>query len=222
MKFESFESKNAYTGKQFEEELLAEVTCGWKGEEWIQADSKNKNEIMAGWLKEHLPDITEKQWRFMRPEERRDHILNWAKDHQPEHWNPSDPLRYKDLKPGEEEKEPQIDNKTMANLHTFVAESLGLEDYDELKLCTTLHTPADTLYGIDGFFEWKGIVFSIDVTVNQSKIDNGVALEKADWVLALNNPEDEQELEDQAKRIARSMKLKIEMTERRKGQQRAA
>jgi hypothetical protein len=221
MSFEKFESKNAYTGKQFEEELLAEVTCGWDGEGWIKADKDQKDKIVASWLHENIPDVSEKQWRYMRPEEKRDVIVGWAKEHQPENWDPGSPYKFKEART-DENKDPQIDNKVMLNLHDLLAEELGLEDYNELKLCTTLHTPADTLYGIDGFFEWKGTVFTIDLTVNQSKAESGVGLEKADWVLTLNDPEDESELQEKAKRMADSLKLKIKMAEMREKRQRAA
>ena len=66
-----------------------------------------------------------------------------------------------------------------------------MEDYKALKLYTTAQTPVDTLYGVDGFFEFEGTVFTVDVTLNPNKESPG-----ADFVLLLEDPGNQDELRE--------------------------
>lgn len=201
-----------YTGRQFEEELLPEVDSDWDNDKWIGAGREEKNEIIKNWLQDHLPYVSSLDWQHASTDEKKALIMEWVKKNQPENWDPSNPVFFK--KSNTEHRETS--NTIASNLHTGVAEALGLENYDELKFYSSLHTPVDTLYGVDCFFEFEGVTLTVDVTVNESKIDSGVRVEKADWLLTLNDPENNEEIESEAKRIAKAIRRKIDMAERRK------
>jgi hypothetical protein len=213
-----FEQMSGYTGRGFEREVLATIRCGWEGSDWVKKEKDEKNVVLMKWIEDNIPDITEREWRKSSPEERRAVLLEWAKNHQPEKWDPSNPIL---LRENTDRGENLVDNKIAANLHAFVADALGLENYDDLKFYTTLETPADTLYGIDGYFEYKGQTFSIDLTMNQSKAEYGLNLDKADYVVTLKDPGDEAEQEEVGKRIARAFKLKMDIAAKRQKSQAA-
>ena len=67
-------------------------------------------------------------------------------------WDPTDPS-----------------SRTANDLHSHVALELGLEDWSELKFYSALKTPLDLFHGVDGFFEFRGTVVTIDVTININK-----------------------------------------------------
>ncbi|MBP6858395.1 MAG: hypothetical protein KBC33_01020 [Candidatus Pacebacteria bacterium] len=54
-------------------------------------------------------------------------------------------------------------------LHKAVAHELGISDSAELKLYSAVGTPLDRLHGVDAWFEFKGIVITIDVTMSEQK-----------------------------------------------------
>src|SRR6185369_4444565 len=66
------------------------------------------------------------------------------------------------------------DPRCANDLHALIAEKLGLDDFSELKLYTAVGSPLDFWHGIDGFFEFRGHVLTIDLTVNSHK-DSGKA-----------------------------------------------
>lgn len=90
--------------------------------------------------------------------------VEYAKNNQPLDWRPSDP-------------EPRF----AGDLFATVAGRLGIEDWSELKLYSSVGTPLDIFHGVDAFFEYRGGVVTIDVTLNQHK-----DVYKADYVV---NPE---------------------------------
>lgn len=211
--------ESRYTGHQFEEEILQGIECDWDNDNWIHASREEKNEIVKKWLQDHLPYISDWDWNRANPDERKVWILDWVKKNQPENWDPSNPVFFKnpDANHADHRNEALKTNNTIAsNLHTSVAEALGLENYDGLKFYSSLHTPVDTLYGVDCFFEFNGITLTVDVTVNQSKVEGGVRMDKADWILTLDDPDNNEEIEAEAKRIAQAIKRKVDMAERRK------
>ncbi|MDA2921881.1 hypothetical protein MYX07_01300 [Patescibacteria group bacterium AH-259-L07] len=54
-------------------------------------------------------------------------------------------------------------------LHASVALALNIEDWSELMLYTSINSPLDYYHGIDAFFEYKGRVVTLDVTINPHK-----------------------------------------------------
>jgi len=64
------------------------------------------------------------------------------------------------------------------DLHALVALGLDLENWSELKFYTAVGTALDVYHGVDGFFEFRGKVATIDGTVNPEKLDG-----KADVVV---------------------------------------
>ncbi|MDA2936051.1 hypothetical protein MYX06_02440 [Patescibacteria group bacterium AH-259-L05] len=73
-----------------------------------------------------------------------------VKESQP--WDPTDP-------------NPRIAN----DLHALVAIALGEDDFSELMLYTSTGSPLDRWHGVDAFFEYKGKIVTIDVTLNSQK-----------------------------------------------------
>jgi hypothetical protein len=70
------------------------------------------------------------------------------------------------------------------DLHASVALALGLEDWSELKLFTAVGSPLDFFHGVDAFFELRGKIVTIDVTINPNK-----CVAKADMVLNVSDLE---------------------------------
>src|SRR3989344_3849196 len=85
--------------------------------------------------------------------------LSLARVHQ--NWNPSDPS-----------------SRPANDLHSEVALALELEDWQELRLYSSVNSPLDYFHGVDGFFEFQGQVITIDVTTNSRKVTA-----KADFVI---------------------------------------
>ena len=96
-------------------------------------------------------------------------------------WNPSDP-----------------NNKVANELHYKVAEKLGLDDVNELKFYSALHSPLDKYFGIDAFFEINGALFTLDLSINPHK-----DVAKADIVVTEKDLHDEKELDNLSQTIAR-------------------
>lgn len=76
--------------------------------------------------------------------------LRLVKAHQP--WEPTDP-------------EPRF----ASDLHATVAEALKLENYNELEFYTAVGSPLDFYHGVDCFFCFKGMIVTIDLTIDSSK-----------------------------------------------------
>ena len=86
-----------------------------------------------------------------------------VKAHQP--WDPSDP-------------EPRF----ASDLHASVALALNLDDWSELRFYTAVGSPLDFFHGIDCFFEFRGLIVTIDLTVDPKKL-----VGKADLVLNVSD-----------------------------------
>ncbi len=82
----------------------------------------------------------------------------WVKKNQP--WNPTDPS-----------------NKIANDLHFLVAQQLDLENLNDLKFYTALHSPLDIHHGVDAFFEIGDTRFTLDFSLKH-KIDH-----KADYLV---------------------------------------
>ncbi len=89
---------------------------------------------------------------------------------------------------------------TARRLRNRVAERIG-DTVGTLKFFTAVGTPLDFFHGVDGFFEFKGVVVTIDVTMNPHK-DSG----KADIIVQKDDLNDIPEL---AGRIAREMRSQL-------------
>ncbi len=87
--------------------------------------------------------------------------VKWACSHQPEGWDPTDPP-----------------TRWANDLHAYVAEALGLEDWSELEFYTSLDSPFDTYHGVDAFFLFRGRLVTLDITANLHKEEH-----KADVVV---------------------------------------
>ena len=89
-------------------------------------------------------------------------------------WDPSDP-----------------DPRPANDLHFWLCEELGVEDFSRVRLYSALGTPFDIFHGVDLWVEVDGQVVTIDLTANENK-----DYHKADVVV---HPED---LEDGGKALA--------------------
>lgn len=69
-------------------------------------------------------------------------------------WDPTDPS-----------------TRAAEDLHCQVALALGLEDFTELSFLSALGSPLDLFHGVDGLFEWKGGIVTIDLTVDPNKVN---------------------------------------------------
>jgi hypothetical protein len=82
--------------------------------------------------------------------------LNFCRSHQPKGWDPIDPS-----------------TRTGSNLYASVA--MGMErfigdfDWEELKFFSAIGSPLDVFHGVDGWFEFRGIVVTVDLTANVHK-----------------------------------------------------
>ncbi len=103
-------------------------------------------------------------------------VVNWNGDylpynqalkdvmaHQP--WDPTDP-------------EPRF----ASDLHSCVAEELGIDDLSRLELYTAVGSALDVYHGVDCFFRFNGKIVTIDLTVNPNKDEY-----KADLVLNVSD-----------------------------------
>jgi len=64
------------------------------------------------------------------------------------------------------------------DFHALVCEELGVDDYTEVSLYTSVGSPLDYYHGVDAFVEWKGAFVSIDLTLDKGKVEY-----KADIIL---------------------------------------
>ena len=108
--------------------------------------------------------------------------FQWVRDHQ--EWDPSDPSI-----------------KTSNELHYKVAEKLGLDDNNDLKLYSALNSPLDYHFGIDAFFEWGDANFTLDFSTNPNK-----DMAKADMVVHEKDLLNEKELDTLATTISNFLK----------------
>ena len=69
--------------------------------------------------------------------------------------------------PGGDPTDPVKD--TASDLHVFVCEELGCDDYSFVKFFTAIGSPLDFFHGVDAWFEFNGRVVTIDVTLNPNK-----------------------------------------------------
>lgn len=107
------------------------------------------------------------------------------------------------------------------DLHATVAESLELEDYSELRYYSALKTPLDVYHGVDGFFTWRDVIATIDITKNPSKGKEY----KADLLITQDpqkNEDEEQEsyelrLRQYAQHIADTLHEKMELRRKKYG-----
>lgn len=87
---------------------------------------------------------------------------------------------------------------TARRLRNRVAEQVG-NGGEHVRLFTAVGTPLDLFHGVDAFFEFKGIVVTIDLTINPHK-DSGKAY------FILNEDDITTNLPETAARIAREIK----------------
>lgn len=221
---------SGYTGHLFERTLLDSFVTDWDGEKFQILDREEKNKMINDWLLKYVPEVDTKKdyWRKTK-EEQKDFLVAWAKTHQPKDWNPSNPFRYSDRET--ENGEKRIENRIIADLHYSMAELFGLlddEDKKKLKVYTAIDTPADTLSGVDAIFEYEGVDFTVDFTINKQKREEGVLIEKADIVVLDEEVEGEtlaendERIQATAKIITRAFKHKLRMMKIRQDKSRVA
>ena len=93
--------------------------------------------------------------------------------------------------------QPTRKTRAMSRLEREVSERIG----GSVNFFTAVGTPLDRFHGIDGFFEFCGVVATIDLTLNPHK-DSG----KADMVV---HRDDLGDLTALAGRISRELKSKL-------------
>jgi len=176
-------------GKVLEKEMFEPFMPGWDGDTWIELrkmDEKDRGhragEMIENWLTvNNIMPVSE--WRKISPEKKKMIIFDWVRKHEPLNWNPSEPVRVEAKLANNNEKVLVVMNRMADDLHVEVAdklEKLGLENYGELKFYTALGTPADTLYGSDGFMDFGDVTITIDITANKEKEKYGLG--KADII----------------------------------------
>jgi hypothetical protein len=189
-----------FSGSEYEEQFVAALEVHWDAHSYLSAREQEESEhrpfgsytdpIIREWFQTQadsgLPSF--ESWKKLTPSGKRQVILDWVATHQPESHHV----------PGE-------------NLHHLVAEELGLNDNEsaELLLCSAAHSPADTLYGIDGFLKFRGQVVTFDLTANPDKTNSGVRFDKADELISCS-PSDGECLRQAAQGIAHEFKSRLE------------
>ena len=96
--------------------------------------------------------------------------IELVKKNQPKSWNPADPS-----------------SAAGNDLQALIVEALGIDDYDEVKLYTALHSPLDRYHGVDCFIEYQDRRITIDLTVNIYK-----DAYKADFIISEEDVYDEE------------------------------
>ncbi len=222
---ESFQQHNQpeseeilYGGRRFEVIVAEPISCEWDGEKFVELQKSDRTQAsleLNHWIEQHVMPI--KEWNRLAAKEKKETIFSWVETHQPEDWDPKDPP-IRTMHFGSEE----FQNPYANNLHEAVATALNLEDYNELELFTCVDTPADTLYGTDLFFKYKGVRLLLDATVNlEEKNRKNEFRDKADYIISWNEHDEdgrrrqptEFELQQEGQRIAKYLNRKVESTE---------
>ena len=99
----------------------------------------------------------------------------------------------------------EVVRKNQPRAHTPIAAKLeravACELRSSVKFFTAVRSTLDVMHGCDGFFEYSGVVVTIDLTLNPHK-DSG----KADLIIA---PDDVANVPALAERIARELRTKL-------------
>lgn len=203
-------------GRVFEKVIGEPVHCEWDGLRYVellkQHESKAAQALLDDWAEKHI--MQRKDWVQLQKHEVKNRILWWVEKHQPKDWNPKDPPILQ-LVVGEK----KYPNSYPSDIHAATAEALGLEDYSELELFTAVDTPADTMYGYDMFFKYKGVRFTLDPTTDRRGKERKTEFQdKADYIISWEMFDEKRnfvkpttsELADEARKIAKYFKLKIE------------
>ncbi|MEX0651917.1 MAG: hypothetical protein WD509_02365 [Candidatus Paceibacterota bacterium] len=93
--------------------------------------------------------------------------------------------------------QPPLRTQTVVAFNREVRQLLG----DEARFFTAVGTSLDVHQGIDGFFEFNGVVVTIDVTMNPDK-----ETWKADRIV---HPEDLEDIPHLVGRIVKQMQIKL-------------
>ncbi|GEM_PF-6277062 len=201
-------------GKRLEAQLFKELECGWDGEKWVELAKHNHREaqkVFNDWVNHNSTGKVEAA------------LIDWVKEHQPEGWDPHEPPVIKFVeKKGSAVRD--VRSEAPGNLHYFVMEQLGVDDLGELAFYTSAGTPLDTLYGIDGFFEWQGMRVTLDITKNRDKLEYGRAQKKANVIFTLNDVDEDgwfQKIPESDLRLA-AMKIADEFKFKQRVRQQAA
>ncbi len=198
----SWETYSGDDGKTKEFEAVSTIECDWNSGGYLSAQDKDDNDsaqmIVRDWVEKHLPKEDADKWGRMRREDKINILLDWAKNNQPKHWNPLEPLSM--------DENGEKHNVFAGDLYAEVAEALNIdmEDLHELKFFTSADTPLDTLYGTDAFFEFKGSVLRIDVTTNPEKVKTN-----GDIVILLGDLKNAQQTKVHAEIIGKSLSRKL-------------
>ncbi len=162
-------SMEGLTGSLFEEETIPVNQQEWPMEKYGELMKERKFEearaVELRWVLDQKIVSSRAEWYQMKPEERTNTVLEWFKNHQPDVLDPYDPRAPNGI----------LRALWESVLKIIAKESGGKETVD---LYSTLHSMPDSCYGIDAFLDVNGINFSLDVTLNRSKLDH-----KADMIL---------------------------------------
>lgn len=206
--FSGLETAN-FSGQEYEDLFLTTMDVGWDTKAFLDAREREEAEqapfgkytdpIIKNWFDEHTDSglLSFEEWKRLSSSDKKRVLLEWLGEKQPE-------------------TQPDLGEK----LHDLVAKELELKpgEVGNLKLCSAAHSPADTLYGVDGFFQYADQTVTFDLTANVEKSDSGVKYGKADEVISCA-PDDENCLRQAARGIAHELRSKIERAEanRRQG-----
>ncbi len=206
-----------YSGRGLELLAAEPVQCGWDGDEYVtllhNGDISGAKHMLDGWAIAHV-GVSGNDWWQLPEYGKRNKIIKWVEQNQPADWDPkAPPIR-----------QLEIDGKIYNNsypsdLHTYVAEALGLDDYSQLELYTAVDTPVDTMYGYDMFFKYRNVRYTIDLTTNlnrkvskisqQDKADHIITWDFLDEKRVFRKPPQSQVAEE-GRQIAKYIKLRIE------------
>ena len=167
------------TGEEYESAVAYVLEVGWDKYDYLAAREKEDDErvaphtftdpVLKKWFDrwsedKRLPSFTE--WRRLPAAEQRRSLLEWAASKQQADWRPESALT-------EIEPDPEL----QPGYH------LPPEEAIDLEMTITAGSPADVLYGADGYFKFEGRVVTYDLTANEEKEKQGVKLNKADEVI---------------------------------------
>jgi hypothetical protein len=96
-----------------------------------------------------------------------------CREHQPKSWDPTDPST-------------RAGSDLYASVALMLEAFVGQFDWGELKLFSSIGSPLDFFHGVDGWFEFRGRIVTVDITANRYK-EGGY---KADAILLLEDGDD--------------------------------
>ena len=199
MSLEKYSQSEYATGALFEEESLPINEQKWNktlyAEYKKERQFRRADEMIVEWAVEQGVVATKAEWFKATPEEKVEYVLDWFVKHQPENFDPNDPI---------------TKNELLMNLYTETVEAIAGRDVGkqaDINFYSTLHSMPDSCYGIDCFIDVSGIKYTIDISLNEHKLEH-----KADLILRPDMVYDENGRIDREKikRLAQDIKTTVQ------------